>query len=81
MAGWLLDSQDFSQAVRSSRVEAIKTERGEFVLYPETILMTEGLLHERLVHRPTASRRNFTHDNTAAAIEIVTSGFPAAIIS
>ena len=27
MAGWLVDSQEFSQVVRSSRVEAIITER------------------------------------------------------
>ena len=32
--GWLVDSQDFSQVVRISRVEAIVTERREFVLYP-----------------------------------------------
>ena len=32
MAGWLIDSQEFSQVVRSSRVEAITTERREFVL-------------------------------------------------
>ena len=29
-----IDSQEFSQVVRSSRVEAIITERREFVLYP-----------------------------------------------
>ena len=34
LAGWLIDSQEFSQVVRSSRVEAIITERREFVLYP-----------------------------------------------
>ena len=32
--GWLIDSQEFNQVVRSSRVEAIGTERKEFVLYP-----------------------------------------------
>ena len=34
LAGWLIDSQEFSQVVKSSRVEAIITERREFVLYP-----------------------------------------------
>ena len=34
LAGWLIDSQEFSQVVRSSRVEAIITERRQFVLYP-----------------------------------------------
>ena len=34
LAGWPIDFQEFSQVVRSSRVEAIKTERREFVLYP-----------------------------------------------
>ena len=29
-----IDSQQFSQVVRSSRVEAILTERKEFALYP-----------------------------------------------
>ena len=32
LAGWLIDSQEFSQVVRSSRVEAIIIERREFVL-------------------------------------------------
>ena len=35
LAGWLINSQ-FSQVVRSSRVEATITERREFVLYPWT---------------------------------------------
>ena len=34
LAGWLIDSQEFSQVVRSSQVEAIITERREFTLYP-----------------------------------------------
>ena len=34
MAGWPIDSQEFSQVLRSSQVEAIITERREFVLYP-----------------------------------------------
>ena len=34
LAGWLIDSQEFIQVVRSSRVEAIITEKREFVLYP-----------------------------------------------
>ena len=34
LAGWLVDSQEFGQVVRSSWVEAIITERRECVLYP-----------------------------------------------
>ena len=34
LAGWFIDPQEFSQVVRSSRVEAIITEGREFVLYP-----------------------------------------------
>ena len=33
LAGWLIDSQEFRQVVRSSRVEALITERREFVPY------------------------------------------------
>ena len=35
MEGLLIDSQEFSQVVRSSRVQAIITEREEFVLTNE----------------------------------------------
>ena len=34
LAGWLIDSREFSQVVGSSQVEANRTERREFVLYP-----------------------------------------------
>ena len=34
LASRLIDSQEFSQVVRSSSVEAIITKRQEFVLYP-----------------------------------------------
>ena len=64
MAGWLIDSKEFSQVVRSSRVQAIIAERREFVLY----LRINGQPVERSKMRRNAVRFRNSQDKASSVV-------------